>query len=142
MDYLEYLYCGDLPTPLVDGQTSWVYPSIPLQSLYISCYVTDNKLVLSYLLLRLLPQYRKKPKIQKSLSVFCNQHGKRQVLGPAGSWQVFCLSKKRGRTDFMTFLAWTALSKAYRLIPLLTLVDYCCTVSLRPLSRLCSPYTK
>jgi hypothetical protein len=38
-------YCGDLPTPLVDGQTSWVYSSIPVQSLYISFYVIDNKLV-------------------------------------------------------------------------------------------------
>jgi hypothetical protein len=36
--------------------TLWVYPSNPVQSLYISCYVTVNKLVLSYLLLRLLPQ--------------------------------------------------------------------------------------
>jgi hypothetical protein len=33
--------CGDLPTPLVDSQTSWVYPSIPVQSLYISCIVTS-----------------------------------------------------------------------------------------------------
>ncbi len=45
-----------LPTPLVDGQTSWVYPINPVQYLYISCYVTANKPVLSYLLLRLLPQ--------------------------------------------------------------------------------------
>ncbi len=50
-------YCGDLPTPLVDDQTSWVYSSNPVQFLYISCYVTANKLVLSYLLLRFLPQY-------------------------------------------------------------------------------------
>jgi hypothetical protein len=34
--------CGDLPTPLVDGQSSWVYTSNPVQSLYISCYVTVN----------------------------------------------------------------------------------------------------
>jgi hypothetical protein len=38
--------CGDLPTPLVDGQTSWVYPSIPIQSLYVSGYITVNKLLL------------------------------------------------------------------------------------------------
>jgi hypothetical protein len=40
-----------------DGQTSWVYSSNPVLHLYISCYVTLNKPVLSYLLLRLLPQY-------------------------------------------------------------------------------------
>jgi hypothetical protein len=50
------LPCGDLPTPLVAGQTSWMYPINPVQSLYISCHVTDTKLALSYLLLRLLPQ--------------------------------------------------------------------------------------
>ncbi len=49
--------CGELPTPLVDGQTSWVYPNIPVQSLYISCSVTANKLVLSYLLLRWWPRH-------------------------------------------------------------------------------------
>ncbi len=38
-----------------DGQTSWVYPSIPVLHLYISCYLSDNKPVLSYLLLCLLP---------------------------------------------------------------------------------------
>ncbi len=37
------MYCGDLPASLVDGQTSWVYPSIPVQPLYLSCYVTNNK---------------------------------------------------------------------------------------------------
>ncbi len=42
---------------LANDQTSWVYPSIPVQSLYTRCYVTDNKPVLSYLLLRLLPHY-------------------------------------------------------------------------------------
>jgi hypothetical protein len=41
--------------PLVDGQTSWVYPINPAQYLYIRCCVTVNKLVLSYLLLCLLP---------------------------------------------------------------------------------------
>ncbi len=35
-----------LPTPLVDSQTSWVYPINPVQYLYISCYVTANKPVL------------------------------------------------------------------------------------------------
>jgi hypothetical protein len=56
---LLLLYCGHLPTPLVDGQTSRVYSSNPVQYLYISCncYVTANKPVLSYLLLRLLPQW-------------------------------------------------------------------------------------
>ncbi len=42
--------CGDLATPL-----SWVYCITLVQSLYISCYVSLNKQVLSYLLLRLLP---------------------------------------------------------------------------------------
>jgi hypothetical protein len=36
------------------SQTSRVYPVNPVQYLYISCYVTANKLVLSYLSLRLL----------------------------------------------------------------------------------------
>jgi hypothetical protein len=53
--------CGELPTPLVGGQTSRVYPSISVQYLYISCYVTANKLVLLYLLLRLLPQWWPRP---------------------------------------------------------------------------------
>jgi hypothetical protein len=39
-----------------DAQTSWVYSSNPVLHLYISCYVTVNKPVLSYLLLCLLPQ--------------------------------------------------------------------------------------
>ncbi len=38
-----------------DSQTSGVYFNNPVLHLYISCYVTVNKLVLSYLLLRLLP---------------------------------------------------------------------------------------
>ncbi len=42
---------------LGDGQTSLAYPSNPVQYLYISCYVTANKPVLSYLLLRLLLQW-------------------------------------------------------------------------------------
>jgi hypothetical protein len=36
--------CGDLAAPLVDSQTSWVYPGTLVQSLYISCYVFSNKL--------------------------------------------------------------------------------------------------
>ncbi len=40
-----------------DGQTSRVYSNNPVLHLYISCYVTVNKTVLSYLLLRLLPQW-------------------------------------------------------------------------------------
>ncbi len=53
--------CGDLPSPPRCGQTSWVYSSNPVQFLYISCYVTVNKLVLSYLLLHLLPQWWPQP---------------------------------------------------------------------------------
>ncbi len=40
-----------------DGQTSRAYPFNPVQYLDVSCYVTANKQVLSYLLLRLLPQF-------------------------------------------------------------------------------------
>ncbi len=40
-----------------DGQTSPAYSSNPVQYLYINRYVTANKLVLSYLLLRFLPPY-------------------------------------------------------------------------------------
>jgi hypothetical protein len=39
-----------------DGQTSPAYFSKTVQYMYISCYVIANKLVLSYLLLRLLLQ--------------------------------------------------------------------------------------
>jgi hypothetical protein len=39
-----------------DVQTSWVYSSNPVLHLYISCYLTVNKPVLSYTLLCLLPQ--------------------------------------------------------------------------------------
>ncbi len=46
--------CGDLATPLV---TSWVYSTTCVQYLYISFYLSDNKPVLSYLLLRLLLQW-------------------------------------------------------------------------------------
>ncbi len=49
--------CGDLATLLVDGQTSWVYCITLVQSLQISCYISCNKLVLSYLSLCLLPQF-------------------------------------------------------------------------------------
>jgi hypothetical protein len=48
--------------PPGDGQTSWVYstnPVLHLYLLYISCYLTVNKPVLSDLLLCLLPHYRK-----------------------------------------------------------------------------------
>jgi hypothetical protein len=49
---------GALWTPAYssgNGQTSWVYSSNPALHMYISCYVTVNKPVLSYLLLCLLP---------------------------------------------------------------------------------------
>ncbi len=49
--------CGHLPTPLFDSQTSRVYSNNPVQYLYLSCYVTVNKPVLSCLSLRFLPQY-------------------------------------------------------------------------------------
>jgi hypothetical protein len=50
---------GALWTPAYtpgNGQTSWVYSSNPVLHLYISCYLTVNQPVLSYLLLCLLPQ--------------------------------------------------------------------------------------
>jgi hypothetical protein len=37
-----------------DRLTSWVYSTACVQYLYISCYLSGNKLVLSYLLLCLL----------------------------------------------------------------------------------------
>jgi hypothetical protein len=39
-----------------DRRTSWVYSTTFVQYLYISCYLTDNKPVLSYHLLGLRPQ--------------------------------------------------------------------------------------
>jgi hypothetical protein len=52
--------CGHLGYTPGDGQTSWVYSNNPVLHLYISCYVTVNKPVLSYLSLRLLPQFKQK----------------------------------------------------------------------------------
>jgi hypothetical protein len=52
---------GALWTPAYtpgEGQTSWVSSNNPVLHLYISCYVTVNKPVQSYLSLRLLPQVR------------------------------------------------------------------------------------
>ncbi len=40
-----------------DGQTSWVYSNNPELHLYINCFVTVKKPVLSYLLLCLLPHF-------------------------------------------------------------------------------------
>jgi hypothetical protein len=40
-----------------DRRTSWVYSTTCVQYLYISCYLSDNKWVLPYLLLRLLQPY-------------------------------------------------------------------------------------
>ncbi len=50
--------CGELATPLVTVEPVGSPPP-PLYSacMYISCYLSDNKPVLSYLLLRLLPQW-------------------------------------------------------------------------------------
>jgi hypothetical protein len=62
---MEISACGELPTPLVNGQASRVYPINPVQYLYISCYVTANNQVLSYLLLRLLPHAGNKALIAK-----------------------------------------------------------------------------
>ncbi len=50
---------GALWTPAYipgDRPASWIYSTNCVQYLYISCYLSDNKPVLSYLLLRLLPQ--------------------------------------------------------------------------------------
>ncbi len=40
-----------------DCPASWMYSTTCVQYLYISCYLSDNKPVLLYLLLCLLPQY-------------------------------------------------------------------------------------
>jgi hypothetical protein len=44
---LKLLFCGDRYTPLVNSQTSCMYPGTLVESLYISCYVSNNKLMLS-----------------------------------------------------------------------------------------------
>jgi hypothetical protein len=54
---LNLLVCGELATPLGDRLTSWVYSTTFVQYLYISCYLSENKPVLSYLLLHLLPRW-------------------------------------------------------------------------------------
>jgi hypothetical protein len=51
---------GALWTPAYipdDCPASWMYSTTYVQYLFISCYLSDNKPVLSYLLLHLLPQY-------------------------------------------------------------------------------------
>ncbi len=48
--------CGELATPLLTVKPVGVYSTTLVQYLYISCYLSDNKPVLSYLLSRLLPQ--------------------------------------------------------------------------------------
>ncbi len=40
-----------------DRLTSWVYSTTFVQCLFRTCYLSENKPVLSYLLLRLLPQW-------------------------------------------------------------------------------------
>ncbi len=47
--------CGHLPTPQLTVLPVGVYSITVVQYLYISCYLSDNKPVLSYLLLHLLP---------------------------------------------------------------------------------------
>jgi hypothetical protein len=50
------LNCGELATSLLTVKSVGVYSTTLVQYLYISCYLSDNKPVLSYLLSRLLPQ--------------------------------------------------------------------------------------
>jgi hypothetical protein len=52
-----YMYCGELATPLLTVKPVGVYSTTFVQYLYISCYLSDNKPVLSYLSSCLLPQY-------------------------------------------------------------------------------------
>jgi hypothetical protein len=49
--------CRELATPLLTVKPVGVYSTTLVQYLYISCYLSDNKPVLSYLLSRLLPQW-------------------------------------------------------------------------------------
>jgi hypothetical protein len=58
-----------------DRQTSWVYSTTCVQYLYISRYLSDNKPVLSYLLLCLLPQCYISAKIifKQNVSLFRHQ---------------------------------------------------------------------
>jgi hypothetical protein len=53
----KYVFCGELATSLLTVKPVGVYSTTLVQYLYISCYVTVNKLVLSYLSLCLLPQW-------------------------------------------------------------------------------------
>ncbi len=56
--YPEQLWhCGELATPLLTVKPVGVYSTTLVQYLYISCYLLDNKPVLSYLFSRLLPQW-------------------------------------------------------------------------------------
>jgi hypothetical protein len=49
--------CGELATPLLTVKPVGVYSTTFVQYLYISCYLSDNKPVLSYLSSRLLLQW-------------------------------------------------------------------------------------
>ncbi len=52
---LNGLACRELATSLLTVKPVGVYSTTLVQYLYISCFLSDNKPVLSYLLLRLLP---------------------------------------------------------------------------------------
>jgi hypothetical protein len=76
--------CGELATPLLTVKPVGVYSTILVQYLYISCYLSDNKPVLSYLLSRLLPQkiimqaQETKMKAVKTKFLRISQEGKKQ----------------------------------------------------------------
>ncbi len=55
--FFHYTYCGELATPLLTVKPVGEYSTTFVQYLYISCYLSDNKPVLSYLSSRLLPQW-------------------------------------------------------------------------------------
>ncbi len=78
-----------------DRLTSWVYSTTCVQYLYISCYLLDNKPVLSYLLWYLLPQWW--PRSGCTLCIvhctFVHSHvgsHQRQPLSLPPSYTIFC----------------------------------------------------
>ncbi len=64
-----------------DRLTSWVYSTTFVQYLYISCYLSDNKPVLLYLLLRLLPQWW--PQRDWSLWPYLRRASSRTITRPS-----------------------------------------------------------
>jgi hypothetical protein len=63
--------CGELATPLLTVKPVGVYSTTLVQYLYISCYLSDNKPVLSYLLSCLLQQVKKGKFVKGHFTAHC-----------------------------------------------------------------------